>query len=239
MRVAELHRLTIKKQIEKLQHGNYENKRNTTRPIIFRSDSKGRSLLPFINYRNRMDLIFRGGAKLTDNFLQFYTLRKIANSVRPVVILWFGSCELTVKRGKFIHLAENIETKLASVIDSYLIYKQQVLEANKESKIIFIECPFQSLIIWNFLKGHPTPGVFKEDQKILEQYISKLNNKIKEINGNQVIPHIAQNFGFCVKKKKRSPIYLKNYSLLTDGVHPGKLLSKLWFLRFMRMLSFA
>lgn len=159
--------------------------------------------------------------------------------MRPVVILWFGSCELTIKRGKFVYLADNIETKLQTVKANYLNYKEQILIANSNSKVIFLECPFQSLIIWNFLKNHKHPGIFKEDQKILELYISKLNKIIQEINGTQVVPHISQDLIFCVKKKRRAPIYLKNYKLLTDGVHPGKLVSELWYLRFMRMLSFA
>ena len=93
--------------------------------------------------------------------------------------------------------------------------------------------------MWNFGKGHPCPGIFKEDQKILENYITKLNLIIREINGNQVVPHIAQDFVFSIKKKRRTQRYVKNYGLLYDGVHPGKLLSKLWYLKIMRMLSFA
>lgn len=115
MKAYELHQKTVQNQINNLRYNNYGTKRNTKRPVIFRSDSKGRSLLPHINHFNRINLIFRGGSKITDDFLQFYTLRRIANSINPVVILWFGSCELTVKKGKFIYLADNIEAKLQTV----------------------------------------------------------------------------------------------------------------------------
>lgn len=239
MRVTDLHRKMLEKQIKKLQKEKYETKRNTQRPVILRGDSKCRSLLPFINYHNKINLVFRGGAKINDDFLQRYTLTKISEAQKPLVIIWLGTCELTVKRGKYIHLADNLDDKLQTVVEDYIAYKQQILSVNIHSKIIFMECPFQSILIWNFLKQHPHPGSFKQDQQILEQYITKLNQQIKLINGNQVVPHISQDMVFSIKKSKRAAKYLKNYSLLYDGVHPGKQLSYLWYLRLMRMLSFA
>ena len=239
MRVTELHLKTIKRQIVKLREGKYESKRNTTRLVILRGDSKCRALLPHINFLNKIDLIFRGGAKITDDFLQQKTLIRISRAPNPVIILWFGTCELTVKRGKYIFIADNLEAKLNSVVQSYIAYKQQILSVNNRSKVIFMECPFQSIIIWNFLRKHPHPGSFKNDQRQLEDYIAKLNCKISEINGNQVVPHISQDLIFSIKKRKRSAKNLKNYSLLNDGVHPGKQLSYLWYLRILRMLSFA
>lgn len=239
MRVVELHQKDLLKQIKKLKNGKYDIKRNTRRPVIFRSDSKGRALLPHLNHHNRINLIFRGGAKITSDFLQVYTLNAISRVANPLIILWFGTCELTVKRGKYIFLADNLDEKLEEIKNQYLRYKQQIINTNQSSKVIFLECPYQSLIIWNFIKDHPSPGVFHNDQKTLECYIAKLNKIIKDINGNQSVPRLAQDFEFSIKKKKRAPKYIKNYSLLYDGVHPGKVLSQLWYLRIMRMLSLA
>ena len=239
MRVQERHQNMLDNQIKKLKNNKYDAKRNTRRPIIFRSDSKGRALLPYINHYNRMNLVFRGGAKINSDFLQNYTLDKVSRSYNPVIVLWFGTCELTVKNGKYIFLAENLDAKLYQIKRDYIEYKEQLMITNASCKVIFLECPHQSLIVWNFLKGHPTPGVFRDDQKTLEDYITKLNYIIQEINGNQVVPHLAQDLVFSIKKKKRAPKYIKNYSLLYDGVHPGKVLSQLWYLRILRMLSFA
>ena len=57
MRVTELHKQMLEKQLTKLRNEKYETKRNTNRTIIFRSDSKGRAFTPFINHHNRMNLI--------------------------------------------------------------------------------------------------------------------------------------------------------------------------------------
>ena len=99
MKVTELHRQALEKQISKLQVQKYDTNRNTCRPVLLRADSKGRSLLPYTNYRNKINLVFRGGATIRKDFLQSYTLDKIAKLRNPVVILWFGSCEMTQKNG--------------------------------------------------------------------------------------------------------------------------------------------
>lgn len=239
MRAIDLHKTMLEKQISKLQSLKYNVNQNTLRPVLLRADSKGRSLLPYINYRNKINLVFRGGATIRNDFLQSYTLDKIAKLLNPVVILWFGSCEMTRKQGKYISLVNNPEHKLDQIKNDYIAYKQQIMNANKNSTIIFLECPYQSIVIWNFVKGHPYPGAFKDEQKILEQYVTKLNRIIKELNGDQVVPHLSQDMIFSIKKKKRASKYLKNFSLLTDGVHPSKTLSKLWHLRIMRMLSYT
>ena len=101
MRVQERHQNMLENQIKKLKNNKYDAKRNTRRPIIFRSDSKGRALLPYINHYNQMNLVFRGGAKINSDFLQNYTLNKVSRIYNPVIVLWFGTCELTVKRGKY------------------------------------------------------------------------------------------------------------------------------------------
>lgn len=239
MRVLEVHKKLLDQQIIKLEREKYDVKRNTYRPVYIRADSKGRCLLPHINHYNRLNLIYRGGAKISNEFLQTCTLIKIAKERNPVIILWFGTCEMTEKKGRYIFLSNNLDEKLDQIKHEYIAYKQQIITTNPNSKVIFLDCPFQSILIWNFIKGHPHPGSFTQDQKTLELYTTKLNCIIKEINGDQVVPRIAQDISYSVKKKRRSARYLKNYKLMYDGVHPGKTLSRLWYLRIMRMLSFA
>ena len=165
MRVAELHQLDLNKQFNKLKAGKYDIKRNTYRPIIFRSDSKGRCLLPYLNHHNRIDLVFRGGAKITNDFLKSYTLDRIHTARNPVIILWFGTCELTIKRGKYVFLSDDLDRKLEEIKQAYIAYKEQILAVNSGSKVIYLECPYQSLVMWNFGRRHPCPGIFMEDQK--------------------------------------------------------------------------
>ena len=95
-------------------------------------------------------------------------------------------------------LADNIDEKLEEIKHQYLRYKQQIINTYQSSKVIFLECPYQSLIIWNFTKNDPSPGVFQKDQKTLECYIAKLNKIIKEINGNQTVLRLVQDFEFSI-----------------------------------------
>lgn len=174
MRVLDIHQNLLDNQIKKLKSNKYDIKRNTKRPIIFRSDSKGRSLLPYTNHFNRLNLVFRGGAKITNDFLQKYTLDTISRASNPIIVLWFGTCELTVKRGKYIFISDNLDDKLEEIRLSYIKYKEKILSVNSGSKVIYLECPYQSLIMWNFGRGHPTPGIFNQDQKVLGIYTNKI-----------------------------------------------------------------
>ena len=235
MKSTEIHKNQLVKQINKLKDCNYEiGKRN----VILRSDSKGRAFLPYLSYKNKINLIFRSGAKITNPFMA-KTLHTIRNTKNPIVILFFGTCEITVKLGKFLYLPADVTARLEEIKDNYIKYKSQILEANSNAKIIFLDCPFQSLIIWNFLKGHQSPGIFEEDQKTLELAIKTLNTIIKDINGNQVVPRLSLDMIYSSKKRRKAPKYFRNYTLLRDGVHANNLLNKLWFLRIVRMITLA
>ena len=82
-------------------------------------------------------------AKITEDFLQIYTLNKIARLPNPVVILRFGTCELTDKRGRYIHIAEDLDSRLDYIKENYIKYKQQILSINNNAEVIYLECPYQ------------------------------------------------------------------------------------------------
>ena len=103
--------------------------------------------------------------------------------------------------------------------------------------VIFLQCPYFSLIIWNFLKKHPFPGSFEKDQKILEDGIILFNRKIKELNGDRAIPNLNLDFMYSIKKKGKQIKRFRNYNLLYDGIHTNTFLAKLWSLRIVRMIS--
>ena len=235
MKAVDMHTNQLLKQIKKLEDCNFRiGKRN----VILRSDSKGRSFLQHLSYNNQINLIFRSGAKITNPFMKG-TLDKIQNTVNPIVVLFFGTCEIAVKLGKYIYIHDDIEARLEEIKNNYINYKQQILQINPDSKVIFLDCPYQSIIIWNFLKGHPCPGSFQNDQKKLEKAIIDLNLIIRDINGKQIVPRLALDMIYSTKKRRKAPKYYKNYSLLRDGIHANSLLNKLWFLRIVRMVNLA
>ena len=214
MKAVDLHKNSLLKQIKKLNDGNFE---IGNKNVIFRSDSKGRAFLTQLSYRNRINLIFRSGAKITDSFMQYSTLNKIRNTHKPIVVLFFGTCEITSKVGKYIYVPEDINDKVQTVKENYIKYKEKILQANPEARVKILDCPFQSILIWNFLKGHPCPGIFEADQKRLEEAITNLNLIIHVINGNQIVPRLTKDQIYAIKKKGKAPIYHKNYSLLRES----------------------
>ena len=234
MKATELHFNNLKKEIPKLVDGNFK---IGFKNVIFRADSKGRCLLPYFTNTSRINLIYRGGSKITDNFMQEYTLNRIKRTPYPIVVPFFGTCELTNKQGKYIHLPQNIEERVNHIIEEYTNYKRKILEYNPNSIVIFLDCPYFSLVIWNFLRKHPSPGLFEKDQKKLEEAILSLNLKLKELNGDRAVPRLAKDFMFSIKKKNKPIKRLINYNLLYDGVHANGFLAKLWALRINRMIS--
>lgn len=233
MKVTDLHLNQLKKQITKLEDGNFD---VGVKNVIFRSDSKGRAFLPFLNH-SRINLIYRSGSKLSDDFMQGYTLNRIKRTFKPTVILFFGTCEIVDKKGKYLFIPQDINARIEEIIAKYIQYKETVLSYNPDATVLFLDCPYLSLIVWNFLRKHPTPGIFEADQKILEEGILALNRKLKDINGPRPVPRLTLDFMYSIKKKNKAIKRLRNYGLLYDGVHAGRLLAKLWALRITRMIA--
>lgn len=234
MKDHEMHAKIIIKRTNYLENLNYI---GGLRDVIVRGDSKARHLMPHVFNDPYININYRPGAKIDHSFLQHHTLHRVSRSHRPIVIIWMGTCELTEKRGRFIKLVPNVEDALERIRINYTKYKEQVLRANRESTVIFWECPYMNIEIWNRAKGHSSPDIFKFEQSEMENTIDKLNLILKEINGEIRTPRLAQDFTHSYKKKNKARQYYKNYKVLTDGIHPGKPVSKLWYLRLVKMVA--
>lgn len=235
MKDYEMHAKKILKRANYLENLNYI---GGFRDVILRGDSKVRSFMGHVYKDPYMNIAYRPGAKIDNSFLQYHTLHRVRRSFRPIVVIWMGTCELTDKRGRFIRLVDNLEEKLDYIRTSYMNYKEQVLKANGESTVIFLECPYMNVEIWNRTKNHPSPDVFKFEQEDMETAVDKLNLIFKEINGEIRTPRLAQDFTDSHRKRKNKPRqYYKNYKILTDGVHPDKPVAKLWYLRLVKMIA--
>ena len=235
MKPQQLHLKKLEKEIKKLEkkHVGVSNKNN----LIIASDSKGRFLRNQMSFNTHLNIQYRSGAKVNNNQLKSIVFRKIQSVQHPIVALWFGTCELTTKDGDFISLTTNIETKITDIITQYKELKREIITRNNRSKVIFLECPYFSLLEWNKHKNHPNPDLFSEQQKILEASIDKLNKEMQSINGNIRRTRISQDMVFSTKCKGKSQKYSIDYSLLKDGIHPGEVLTKLWLLKINSLLS--
>ena len=120
-------------------------------------------------------------------------------------------------------MSDDINDKVQTVKENYINYKEKRLQANPEAREKILDWPYQSILIWNFLKGHPCPGIFETDHKRLEEPIQNLNLIIHVINVNQIVPRLTKDEIYAIKNKGKAPVYHKNYSLLRDGVHTNDL----------------
>lgn len=235
MKDYEMHAKQILKRTNYLEGLNYI---GGQRDVIVRGDSKARHFMAHVHNDPYINITYRPGAKIDNIFLQHHTLHRVRRSYKPIVVIWLGTCELTEKRGRFIRLTDNIENTLDSVRIAYASYKEQVLNANSDSTVIFLECPYINIEIWNRAKNHSSPDMFRFQQAEMERTIDKLNLILRELNGECRTPRLAQDFTHSLKKKKNKPRqYYKNYKILTDGVHPAKPVAKLWYLRLVKMVA--
>lgn len=204
-------------------------------------DSKVRHIQQLMTAQTNLSAFWRSGSTLNNRCLKQYIDQHISRFNRPIVILLFNTCYLTYvtdKERKFIDLVPNSDDVVNSTIESYRAFKQQRLYNKPAAQIMFIECPFYSIVEWNQRMRHPEPDSFQANQDRLEKMIIELNSKIKELNAPQSPPQIAQDMIVKIKKKANHTQTRRiNYTLLKDGIHPGKDLSQLWLVRINNFVS--
>ena len=88
-------------------------------------------------------------------------------------------------------------------------------------------------------------STFNDQDKILEEQIYKLNNKIRDPNKEEstyspiFTTEVIQNSKTIKNKKSRSGTTRKAFSfwLYVDGIHPGPLLAKVWLRKITKQAS--
>ena len=103
-----------------------------------------------IQHKRQIEISYKGGAKVAnDNFK-----RHFLKSINQIVFLWFGTCEITFKTGiSFIELDPDPHARVHEVIERYIRLKQEIIRRNPNSKVLFLECTYFSIIEWNRRKG--------------------------------------------------------------------------------------
>lgn len=100
-------------------------------------------------------------------------------------------------------------------------------------KVIFLECPYSSISIWNQTKCGSLRDYFIQDDKLLEIKIDDLNIQLRHLKEQNGI--VAPKFSLDLKKSRKSNKTYStekiSFSVLTDGVHPCPVLSKFWLRR--------
>ena len=214
------------------------------------TDSKGDCVKRVSPSIGRFEIISKKGTNFADNDFIHSVAEKIKEDNKPIILFWFGTCELTAKKGKYIYIRQppyqNIERCLTEAREA----KEKLLRANKEAKIIFLDCPYYSTIKYNNKTSnrtvHPIRGNLKLtaiNNKTISVNDLKLNKAVDYYNSQLLLLNkvVTPKFGIDILAPTKRAIYKvtkyrKNVNLYYDGVHPIRPLSKLWLYR---ILNFA
>ncbi|CAC5356064.1 unnamed protein product [Mytilus coruscus] len=173
--------------------------------------------------------------------------RKISNTLESNLKWWTKSGETSEKGYKW--LKSNIRHKTRkhgqiwlyvwydSAVEKAAEYLGKIKELVKQypgCRITFLEIPVYSISEYNKNKDHKTPENFKEQDKQLETQIYKLNEKIRNLNKDELTysplftTDIIHNSKTIKNKRTRSSTTRKTFSfwLYADGIHTGPLLAK-------------
>ena len=178
---------------------------------------------------------WRKGAEIDNSSLNSHIYRHIQRHTNPIVLLWFSTCHLTKftdRSRTFLDIVDNHDEIVNRIVDKYTEFKQRLIYRKSTTTVVYIDCPYFSILEWNNRRGHPNPSTFTNSQAILEGLISELNTRIQELNAPFKPPLIAQDMVFKIKKRSHhNQTKTVTYSVLKDGIHPDRKISKLWLIK--------
>lgn len=151
------------------------------------------------------------------------------------VYVWYGTCDLTTKNKKYIALTSENDSAINKAAE-YLGKIKDLIKQHPGCRVTFLEIPIYSILEFNKNKDHKTPEIFKEQDQILQDQIYKLNDKIRNLNKDELTysplftTDIIHNSKTIKNKRTRTSTTRKTFSfwLYVDGIHPGPLLAKVW-----------
>lgn len=211
--------------------------RPQTRTLVIVSDSKGCYLqrVPTdsvtkdrILFNSRGGRTTRQAADIIAQNIDYYVHR----FKKVVLAVWTFTCDFTYKSGQCIYLSD-------LTVDQVVGQCQRILSIcrpyGERVKVVFLECPYYSVSIWNYVKGNIEREQFKESDKILESKIDLLNLRIRDLNEQNRIS--APKFSVDLKKFRKSNknhgTFKISFGVLTDGIHPCEVLSRYWLRRLL------
>ena len=229
--------------------------------IILVTDSKGHSIRRVLPSLAKLKIISKSGATAADGDLIEEVRNNIKGKNKPVVLVWFGTCELTVKRGKYIKLRNHPYQNAEICLTEYRDFKEKILDTNNNTKIVFLDCPYYSPKKYHILNKSTTKGQNEPDvkgdsnnqevisnkkkrkvipplyeDKNLSSVVDYFNNHLKLLNDLKT-PRFTTDIIASHKKTDTRTKYRKNYNLYYDGIHPIRPLAKLWMYKLIRFAS--
>lgn len=207
------------------------------KPILV-SDSKGftlRNQYPDIkSERFPLELWCLAGA--TTAKLVVLVQRRIEKALKRhkfiTLYFWSGTCDITVKNGKFIRINdEHGDHTVGAILIEFRRVINIVSSYPDTVQLKFIEIPTISTSAWNRSRNHRNPDIFIEEDKLISSQVAHLNTEIHNLN-LELGQNTLKFSQFLVRSRKSRgktrARYSQKISLLHDGVHPGTYLSLCW-----------
>lgn len=188
-----------------------------------------------VQYNINVEFHCKPGGRFADFYpwLRRYLPEKLYVYGRVVLYIWLGTCDLTYKSGRYIYLRHSDDhdavVYLTEQINRFKLY---LATYGLSVKPIFLEIPPYSIQIWNRVKGHQNPEIFKEDDNSLSHRIALVNEHITAINSDLGVTSIRFRLDILkVRKTKNSKRTSVHFGFYRDGIHPSKILARYWMKR--------
>ena len=205
-------------------------------PILI-GDSKGNYLKShsdlFAQFGFNLDFECRGGARFVDYYywLQSNLYKKVNKCGSIVLYIFLGTCDLTIRKGKFIELRHSSHDSAVS----YLIYQidrfRSFIARFPSVSVVFLEIPPYSIQEWNKSRGHRDPKSFLSQDLALYERLCSVNEHIKAVNDQKHFRSPRFNLDLRRTRKSKGDSHRRvsiNFSCFKDGVHPNPLLARFW-----------
>ena len=179
---------------------------------------------------------FTPGLHVPPAIINKYTVQHYLKHFGKILLdVWCFSCDFTNKPGRHIELN-------AVTVEEIIFECQRILFVCKpygnKVKVVFLECPFSSIGIWNLTKCGSLRDPFINHDKVLQLRVENLNSELRTLN--EKIGVLAPKFSEDLKKSRKSNKAYEtekiSFSLLDDGIHPSPLLSEFWIRRLINTI---
>jgi hypothetical protein len=142
--------LKIKKEISNLlnKEANLNNNFSYPNELFLVTDNKGRYINSIVPDRCKsfLRIYAKGGAGIHSPIVKC-AIENIKVAHNPLVVFWFGTCELSTKSGKFSDIIRNPYQTVEQLLTEYRQIKRDILLANSSAKVVFLECPYFSILL--------------------------------------------------------------------------------------------
>ena len=172
------------------------------------SDSKSKDL-HYLNCRKYINFFYKGGTEIDNHEIQSYAKHICLNKriKYPVLLFWFGTCSFTRKTNTgLFEVKDKLESVVDDVITSYRETKTKLKNLNPRAKLVFLECPYYSLSMFNLHRRKKfDKDYFIKQQRQLINAIDYHNVQVRALNNIKNIPNFNNDFSSRVKCRKRQP----------------------------------